>query len=165
MLSICLVLLHHTRPWTICDQNYVYHLEIYIFLEFFFVYVIASKITFKGCLIIIRTGILLYTPKTIAPRAKSQAWGQNNWSRALKWGIVRLCSSSTFWDTTVFMKMWVFQFLRFCKKMMISLYKNAKNAKTWKSDTFYSLSYLQYFLSYRDVLYLILKLLTNCFDL
>ena len=84
----------------------------------------------RGCTIIIRTGILLHTSKTIAPRVKSQARGQNNWSRALKWGIVRLCSLSTFWDTTVFMKMWVFHFLRFCKKMMISLYKNAKNAKT-----------------------------------
>ena len=73
----------------------------------------------------------------IAPTVKTQAKGQNNLSRALKWGIVGLCSLSIFWDTTVFMKMWVFQFLRFCKKMMVSLYKNAENAKTLKSDTFY----------------------------
>ena len=84
----------------------------------------------RGCPIIIRTDFLLHTSKTIAPRVKSWARGQNNWSRALKWGIVHLCSSSTFWDTTDVMKMWVFQFLRFCKKMMILLYKNAKNAKT-----------------------------------
>ena len=91
----------------------------------------------RGCPIIIQTDILLHTSKTIAPRVKSQAKGQNNWSRALKWDIVCLCSSSTFWDTTVFMKMWVFRFLRFCKKMMISLCKNAKNTKTLKSNTFY----------------------------
>ena len=119
----------------------------------------------RGCVIIIQTGILLHTLKIIAPRVKSQAKEQNNWSRALIWGTVRLFSTSTFWDTTLFIKMWLFQFLYFCKKMMISLCKNTKNAKTWKSDTFYSLSYLHYFLSYRDVLYLILKLLTNCFDL
>ena len=91
----------------------------------------------RGCPIIIRTDSLHHTTKTIAPRVKSQAKGQNSWSRALKWGIALLCSSGTFWDTTVFVKMWVFQSLQFCKKMMISLYKNAKNAKTWKSDTFY----------------------------
>ena len=87
-------------------------------------------ICIRGCLIIIRTGILLHTSKPIAPRDKSQARGQNNWARALKWGIVRLFNSSTFRDTIVFMKMWVFQFWRFCKKIMISLYKNAKNAKS-----------------------------------
>ena len=79
---------------------------------------------------IIQTGILLHTSKIIAPRVKSQARGLNNCSRALEWGIVRLCSLSTFWDTTVFIQMSLFHSLRFCKKMMISLYKNAKNAKT-----------------------------------
>ena len=84
----------------------------------------------RGCLIKKFTNVLLHTSKMIDPRVKSQARGQNNGSRALKWGIVHLCSLSTFWGTIVFMKMWVFHFLRFCKKMMISLYKNAKNAKT-----------------------------------
>ena len=73
----------------------------------------------------------------MTPRAKIQAKGQNNWSRALKWGIVPLCSLNTFGDTTKLIKMWVFQFLHFCKKMLISLYKNTKNAKTWKNDTLY----------------------------
>ena len=52
----------------------------------------------------------------IDPRVKSQARGQNNSSRALKWGIVHLCSSITFRDTTSFIEIWVFQILRFCKK-------------------------------------------------
>ena len=38
----------------------------------------------RGCPIIIRTDILHHTSKTIAPIVKSQARGQNNWSRALK---------------------------------------------------------------------------------
>ena len=29
----------------------------------------------------------------VLPRVKSQARGQNNWSRALKWGTVCICSS------------------------------------------------------------------------
>ena len=33
---------------------------------------------YRGCPIIIRTGTLLPTSKTIAPRVKSQARGQNN---------------------------------------------------------------------------------------
>ena len=40
----------------------------------------------------------------IDPRVKSQARGQNNRSRALKWGIVHLCSSITFRDTTSFIE-------------------------------------------------------------
>ena len=91
----------------------------------------------RGWAKIIWTDILLHTSKTIAPRVKNQARGQNKWSRALKWGIVRLCSLNAFGDTTKFIKMWVFQFLHFCKKILISLYKDAKTAKTWKSDTFY----------------------------
>ena len=63
------------------------------------------------------TNILLHTAKIIDPRVKSQARGQNNGSRALKWGIVHLCSSITFRDTTSFIEIWVFQILRFCKKM------------------------------------------------
>ena len=46
----------------------------------------------RGCPIIIRTDILHHTSKTIAPRVKSQARGQNNWSRALKWGIAHFCN-------------------------------------------------------------------------
>ena len=53
----------------------------------------------------------------IYPRAKSQARGQNNGSRALKCGIVHLCSSITFRDTTSFIEIRVFQNLRFCKKI------------------------------------------------
>ena len=38
----------------------------------------------RGCPIIIWTDVLHQTSKTIGPRVKSQARGQNNWSRALK---------------------------------------------------------------------------------
>ena len=40
----------------------------------------------------------------IDPRVKTQARGQNNGSRALKLGILGLCSSITFRDTTRFME-------------------------------------------------------------
>ena len=40
----------------------------------------------------------------IDPRVITQARGQNNRSRALNLGIVHLCSSTTFEDTTKFMK-------------------------------------------------------------
>ena len=40
----------------------------------------------------------------IDPRVKSQARGQNNGSRALKWGIVHLCCSIPFRDTTNFIE-------------------------------------------------------------
>ena len=82
------------------------------------------------------TGILVHNSKAIKRRVKVQAWGQNDWSRALKWGNVHICSSNIFGDTTKLMKMWVFQFLHFCKKVLISLDKNAKNAKTWKMILF-----------------------------
>ena len=35
--------------------------------------------------------VLLHTANMIDPRVKSQARGQKNRSRALKWGIVNLC--------------------------------------------------------------------------
>ena len=70
----------------------------------------------RGCLTKKFTYVLLHTAKMINSRIKSQGRGQNNMSRALKWGIVHLCSSNTFRDTTKFMKIWVFQFLHFCKK-------------------------------------------------
>ena len=62
------------------------------------------------------TNVFCHTAKMTSPRVKSQARGQNNRSSALKWGIVHLCSSITFRDTTKFMKKLVFQILHFCKK-------------------------------------------------
>ena len=44
------------------------------------------------------TGTLWHFSKTVNPRVKAQARGQNNRSRALKWGIVHFCSSNTFED-------------------------------------------------------------------
>ena len=38
----------------------------------------------RGCVLIIRSGFLLHTSKTFAPRVKSQSRGQNDWSRTLK---------------------------------------------------------------------------------
>ena len=74
------------------------------------------KITSKnsrGCLIIIRTGTLHCTSKTIAPRIKSQARGQIYWSRALKWGIVPLCNSKSAGDMIKNKKYHFFKFLHF----------------------------------------------------
>ena len=62
------------------------------------------------------TGTLWHISKMVAPRVKAQANGQNNRSRALKRGIVHLCSSNTFGDTIEFMRLWVFQFLHSYKK-------------------------------------------------
>ena len=53
----------------------------------------------------------------IDPRVITQARGQNNRSRALKWGIVHLSNSITFRDTSSFIEICVFQILRFCKKI------------------------------------------------
>ena len=50
------------------------------------------------------TGTLWHISKMVTPRVKAQARGQNNRSRALKWGIAYFCSSNTFGDTTKFMK-------------------------------------------------------------
>ena len=63
------------------------------------------------------TNVLLHTAKIIGPRVKSQAGGQNNRSRVLKWGIVHHCSSITFRDITTSIEIWVFQISRFCKKL------------------------------------------------
>ena len=65
----------------------------------------------------------------IAPRVKNQAKSQNYLSRALKWGILCICSLNTFGVIVECEKRLVFQFLRFCKKVAKSLYKIAKDAK------------------------------------
>ena len=76
--------------------------------------------------------------KNNIPRVKEQDSGQKDWSRALKWGIVRSCSSDTFGGTPKYVKLQVVQFLRFCKRILKSLNKNAKFAKTLKIDIFCS---------------------------
>ena len=43
-----------------------------------------------------RTDISLNITKVIAPTVKTQANGQNDISRALKWGIVHVCILDTF---------------------------------------------------------------------
>ena len=72
----------------------------------------------------------------IAPRVKTQAKSQNYSSRALKWGILCICSLNTFGVTVKCEKRLVFLFLHFCKKVMKSLYKIAKNTKIQKSILF-----------------------------
>ena len=72
----------------------------------------------------------------IAPRVKTQAKSQNYSSRALKGGILCICSLNTFGVTVKCEKRLVFQFLRFCEKVMKSLYKIAKNAKIQKLTHF-----------------------------
>ena len=115
----------------------------------------------RGCLIKKFPNILPNYAKTINSRVKSQAKCQIYFSRALKWGIVHLCSFNNSRDTMKFRKLLVFQFLHFCKKIVKSLCKIAEKCESPKNYTFCFLSYLQFYLSYRDVQYLILKLLTN----
>ena len=62
------------------------------------------------------TNVFCHTTKMIEPRVKSLARGQNNGPRALKWGIVHLCSLLTLRDRTSFIEVWVFWISRFCKK-------------------------------------------------
>ena len=71
----------------------------------------------RECAINIWNVNLLHTSKNKAPRVKSQARGQNNRSRAFKWGIVHLCSSITLREATSFIEIWVFQILHFCKNI------------------------------------------------
>ena len=77
-----------------------------------------------------------YSSNKIAHRVKTQARSQNNRSRALKWGIVCLYSSSSFGDTTKYMKIWVLQFFHFCKKVAKSLCKITKLRKLRKMTLF-----------------------------
>ena len=119
----------------------------------------------RGWFIRNATDILWYSSNEIAHRVKTQARSQNNRSRALKWGIVCLYSSSSFGDTTKYMKIWVLQFFHFCKKVAKSLYEITKLRKFRKMTLISFWSYLSKYLSYKDVQCLILKLLTYCFDL
>ena len=89
----------------------------------------------RGWFIKNATGILWYSSNKIAHRVKTQARSQNNRSRALKWGIVCLYSSSSFGDTTKYMKIWVLQFLQFCKNGKITI-QNHQIEKIKKNDTF-----------------------------
>ena len=73
--------------------------------------------------------ILLSTAKLIYLRVKNQARGQNNRSTTLKWGIVHLCNLNIIGDTKKCMKIWVFKFLRFCKKWQYHYIKLQKMRK------------------------------------
>ena len=59
------------------------------------------------------TDVLPQTAKMIDPRVKSQARGQNNGSRALKWGIVHPCNLNGFGDMTKNKIMWFFWIFAF----------------------------------------------------
>ena len=65
----------------------------------------------------------------IAPKVKTQGKGQNNLLRALKWGILCLCSFNSFEVTIKYVQKLVFQIPQFCKKVTKSLWRIAKNAK------------------------------------
>ena len=66
---------------------------------------------YRGCVIIIWTGILHHNSNIIAPRVKSKSICQTYWSRALKWGIVHLCNSKSTGDMIKNKK---YHFLSFC---------------------------------------------------
>ena len=97
----------------------------------------------------------------IDPRVITQARGQKNMSKALKWGIVHLCASNTFGDTT---NVWKYVFFNICVFVKNSNFtiQNRKNWKLLENSYFLFSSYLQNHLSYRDMQYLILKPLTHC---
>ena len=90
----------------------------------------------KGWYIKNATGTLWHISKMVTPRVKAQASGQNSGSRALKWGIVCLYSSSSFGGTTKCMKIWVLQFFHFRKKVAKSLCKITKLRKLRKMTLF-----------------------------
>ena len=79
----------------------------------------------------------------IDPRVVTQANSQNNGSRALKWGIVHFCSSTTFGENMIFQ---IFAFLwkkwrnHHTKSQKIGKFKNwqffYKNAKIRKLQIF-----------------------------
>ena len=75
---------------------------------------------------------MLDTTKIVNPIVISQAYCQIDFSRALKWGIVHLCTLNTFRDTMDFRQLLVFYFLHFRKKIVKSVCKIAKNAKIQK---------------------------------
>ena len=85
----------------------------------------------------------------IDPRVKSQAGCQVYCSRALKWGIVHLSTLDTFRDTMKFRKLFFFSTIE----------------KVWKWISLYLRLYLLKNKCQRDAQYLILKLLSNCFDI
>ena len=120
---------------------------------------------YRGCTLIIWTGILIHNPKTITHSVKMQARSQNNESRALKWGIVSLCTSTSMGDMIENKKMLIIEFLHFSLFWLVILPFFYKNAKIENLIFSYILLYHQKYLSYRNVLYVILKLLTNSFDL
>ena len=64
------------------------------------------------------TNVLLHTAKIIDPRVKSQARGQNNRSRALKWDIVHLCNLNGFRDM---IKNKIRNFLEFSQFLQFSI--------------------------------------------
>ena len=66
----------------------------------------APKFCSRDCTEKNETDIFFYIPKMVASRVKPQARDQNDWSIALKWGIVHLCSS------------YIFKVMLFCKELI-----------------------------------------------
>ena len=109
----------------------------------------------RGCLIKKFPNVLPNYAKIINSKVKSQTECQIFFQAALKWGIVHLCTLSNSRDTIKFRKLSDFQYLHFFKKNVESLCKIPKNSKIQNIDTFCFQSYLQYYLTYIDIQYLI----------
>ena len=76
--------------------------------------------------------VLLHTAKMIDLRVKSQARGQNNGSRALKWDIVQLCKWNGFRDmikNKICNVLEFSHFLQFSIAIFTFIYKNTKFEK------------------------------------
>ena len=138
---------------TIMKQKYSYEFAICIPLFWF---LMDFWITYMRLVFVLA--------KLAAPRVKTKAKCQNNKSRALKWGIVRLCTSNITGDMIKNIKVLIFEFSPFFLFWLVILPLFYKNAKIENLKFLYILLYLQNCLSYRNVLYLILKLLINSFD-
>ena len=90
----------------------------------------------RGWFIKNATGILWYSSNEIAHRVKTQAKGQNNWSRALKCGIVCFCSFNSFEATIKYVQKLVFLLLLVCKKSDKVTMKNCKKCESSKFTLF-----------------------------
>ena len=85
------------------------------------------------------TNVLLHTAKIIDPRVKSQARGQNNRLRALKWGIVQFCNSNGFPDM-IKNKIWHFaRILTFSQFSIVISAFFLQKCKIWKTLVFINL--------------------------
>ena len=77
------------------------------------------SLTSKGCLIKKFPNVLLNNAKMVDSTVKPQAKGQNNFSIALKWGIVCLCNLNSIGDMIESRKYHFFEILHFLRFFIV----------------------------------------------